>query len=232
VRPGDTLSAIAQSACGDAADWPSLAAASGIHTPNRIYPGQRVVLACGAVVRTAAAPSAAPHRDRWDGQHHACGDGDGDGFDMPCSLLHHGWSDPPGSFAASTHAAVHRYGCGDGDGDGYDLPCWKLHAHTATTPSAPAPQSPVAYSAPAAPAPGGIWGCIAQHESGGNPAENTGNGFYGAFQFTAATWAAVTGLPGTANEYSYATQLAAAQKLQASSGWGNWPVTSVACGAG
>jgi Transglycosylase-like domain len=68
---------------------------------------------------------------------------------------------------------------------------------------------------------------IAECESGGNPTTNTGNGFYGKWQFTAETWRAVTGLPGTADQYSEATQDAAAAKLYRNgAGAGNWPVCS------
>lgn len=76
----------------------------------------------------------------------------------------------------------------------------------------------------------GIWACIAAHESGGNPSEDTGNGYYGAYQFTLSSWAAAggTGLP---QDASLATQTAAAQRLQQLQGWGAWPVSSAACGA-
>jgi LysM repeat protein len=77
---------------------------------------------------------------------------------------------------------------------------------------------------------GGVWGCIAQHESGGNPAEDTGNGFYGAFQFTISSWEGAGGGPGLPSNYSYATQLAVAQRLQQMQGWGAWPNTSRMCG--
>lgn len=78
---------------------------------------------------------------------------------------------------------------------------------------------------------GGIWACIAQHESGGNSATNTGNGFYGAFQFTLSTWRAAGGGPGLPSEYGYGAQLAIAQRVQQMQGWGAWPVTSRECGA-
>lgn len=66
---------------------------------------------------------------------------------------------------------------------------------------------------------------VAQCESGGNPRTNTGNGFYGKWQFTDATWHAVTGLPGHASDYSEATQDAGAAKLwRGGAGAGNWPV--------
>lgn len=76
---------------------------------------------------------------------------------------------------------------------------------------------------------GGVWACIAAHESGGNAATNTGNGYYGAFQFSASTWHAVGG-SGLPSDYSYSTQLAMAQRLQARAGWGAWPNTSRMCG--
>jgi len=58
VRPGDTLSGIAQSQCGSAADYPALAAASGIADPADIYVGQRVTLDCDRAAGGPAAPAA------------------------------------------------------------------------------------------------------------------------------------------------------------------------------
>jgi LysM repeat protein len=77
--------------------------------------------------------------------------------------------------------------------------------------------------------PSGVWACIAQHESGGNPGENTGNGYYGMFQFSMSSWEAAGG-QGNPAAAPAAEQLAVAQRLQSSSGWGNWPTTSVECG--
>jgi hypothetical protein len=94
---------------------------------------------------------------------------------------------------------------------------------TPSTSSAPAQPSGASLS--------GVWACIAQHESGGNPAANSGNGFYGAFQFTLASWQAVGGPPGLPSNYPLSVQLHYAEVLQAQSGWGNWPVTSQMCGA-
>lgn len=48
VRPGDTLSRISRAHCGTGADYPSLAAASGIKNPDLIFPGDRVTLNCHA----------------------------------------------------------------------------------------------------------------------------------------------------------------------------------------
>jgi hypothetical protein len=71
--------------------------------------------------------------------------------------------------------------------------------------------------------------CIAHWESNSNPADNTGNGYYGMFQFSLPTWRSVGGV-GLPSDASAATQLALAIKLQARSGWGQWPVTSRKCG--
>lgn len=68
-----------------------------------------------------------------------------------------------------------------------------------------------------------IWHRLAICESG---MTNDGGGpYYGYFQFSAATWRSVgeTSLP---NAYGYDHQLAAAKRLQARSGWGQWPACS------
>ena len=70
--------------------------------------------------------------------------------------------------------------------------------------------------------PDDVWWSLALCESGGNPTTNTGNGYYGAFQFSAPTWWGV-GESGYAHQFPYGHQLAAAQRLQARSGWGQWP---------
>lgn len=69
-----------------------------------------------------------------------------------------------------------------------------------------------------------VWDRLARCESGGNPRAVGGGGrFFGAFQFTLSSWQAV-GMSGNPIDYSYADQMAAAQRLQARSGWQNWPV--------
>ena len=67
-----------------------------------------------------------------------------------------------------------------------------------------------------------VWGRLAQCESGGNPGTNTGNGFYGMYQFTLSTWQSLGGT-GYPHEADAATQTAMAKKLQAQAGWGQWP---------
>ena len=76
---------------------------------------------------------------------------------------------------------------------------------------------------------GGVWAALRQCESGGNYRENTGNGFYGAYQFSASTWTGL-GYPGRPDQEPPAMQDQAAQKLQARSGWGQWPACSAKLG--
>ena len=66
-----------------------------------------------------------------------------------------------------------------------------------------------------------IWAAIAQCESGGNPSINTGNGYYGMYQFSLPTWRSVggTGLP---SEASAEEQTMRARLLQQRAGWGQW----------
>ena len=59
-------------------------------------------------------------------------------------------------------------------------------------------------------------------ESGGNYKTNTGNGYYGAYQFSLGTWHGI-GYSGRPSDAPPSTQDAAARKLQARSGWGQWP---------
>lgn len=78
--------------------------------------------------------------------------------------------------------------------------------------------------------PGGdAFAALRQCESGGNYAANTGNGFYGAYQFSASTWQGL-GYSGLPSDAPPATQDAAARQLQASAGWGAWPTCSAILG--
>ena len=79
---------------------------------------------------------------------------------------------------------------------------------------------------------GSVWDAIAACESGGNWATNTGNGYYGGLQFSAATWLAYGGgaYASTANLASRDAQIAIAERVQAAQGWGAWPVCSVKAG--
>ncbi len=69
----------------------------------------------------------------------------------------------------------------------------------------------------------GVWGALAQCESGGNPGAVSANGlYYGLYQFSVGTWQAMGG-SGLPSQASPAEQTARAQALQARSGWGQWP---------
>ncbi|RYJ03705.1 MAG: resuscitation-promoting factor, partial [Actinomycetales bacterium] len=68
-----------------------------------------------------------------------------------------------------------------------------------------------------------VWDQLAQCESGGNWAINTGNGYYGGLQFSLGTWQAYGGSGGPSSA-SRETQIAIATKLRdATGGYGSWP---------
>ena len=75
----------------------------------------------------------------------------------------------------------------------------------------------------------GVWAALAQCESGGNPSTNTGNGYYGLYQFSLATWQSLGG-SGLPSDNSAAEQTRIAQILQARSGWGQWPACAASLG--
>ena len=84
----------------------------------------------------------------------------------------------------------------------------------------------------AAAAPDSDWDRLAQCESGGNWAINTGNGYYGGLQFSYGTWLAYGGgeFAPTANQATREQQIAVAEKILASQGWGAWPACSASLG--
>ena len=71
------------------------------------------------------------------------------------------------------------------------------------------------------------WDAIAQKESGGNWAINTGNGYFGGLQFTQDTWNAYkpAGAPERADLATREQQIAAGQATLAAQGPGAWPNT-------
>lgn len=125
VRSGQTLSTIARAAYGSAKLWPALwwVNKRAVPNPDLITPGTvlrlsswhpeatwlyRAGKAADGPVRLsapsraihAAARHARVHGRIWKvtyGYPYRCGDGDGDGYDMPCSALHH-----------RAHRAAHR----------------------------------------------------------------------------------------------------------------------------
>jgi hypothetical protein len=88
------------------------------------------------------------------------------------------------------------------------------------------PRGAVRSAAPAnyAQGAGGILAKIRQKESGGNYATNTGNGYYGAYQFNLQTWRGVGG-SGLPSDASPAEQDMRAQMLYERRGCNPWPNT-------
>jgi len=94
VRPGDTLSGIAQKLCGAARDWAGLWHANpNITDPNLIYSGNQLTVACSGG-QGAVTAAVAPSRPSGDG------DPDGDDGSSPASASS-GSSTSPGSSVSS-----------------------------------------------------------------------------------------------------------------------------------
>lgn len=112
-------------------------------------------------------------------------------------------------------------------------------------PAPPRPLPPPPQAPPAAPAPPPVvtpppspssssptpaqWAALRMCESGDDYAINTGNGYYGAYQFSLSTWQGL-GYGGLPSEASPTVQDAAAQTLYNEAGWSPWPVCSVKLG--
>ena len=90
-------------------------------------------------------------------------------------------------------------------------------ASSGSSSSGSSPAAPAAVSGDDA----AIWAAIAQCESGGNPSNNTGNGYYGMYQFSLPTWRSVGG-SGLPSDASVEEQTMRARMLQQRSGWGQW----------
>lgn len=97
-------------------------------------------------------------------------------------------------------------------------------APTYQAPSRQVVTRPVVRAAVYSEGAGGLLARVRQHESGGNYASNTGNGYYGAYQFDQRTWNGVggSGLPSNA---SPAEQDMRAQLLYNQRGCSPWPNT-------
>ena len=75
-----------------------------------------------------------------------------------------------------------------------------------------------------------VWDRLAECESGGNWAINTGNGYYGGLQFSLSTWQSYGG-PGMPHEQSRETQIMIAERVRAATGgYGSWPACSQSLG--
>jgi resuscitation-promoting factor RpfB len=102
-------------------------------------------------------------------------------------------------------------------------PVSRIEVHGTKEPApAPEPTANYAYGST-------VWDQLAQCESGGNWAINTGNGYYGGLQFTLSTWQAYGGT-GYPHEASREEQIAVAERVQAGQGWGAWPACAAELG--
>ena len=85
---------------------------------------------------------------------------------------------------------------------------------------------------PASAAAANNWDAVAQCESGGNWAINTGNGYYGGLQFSYDTWHGYDG--GEFAEYPHEAtreeQIAVAERLHAARGFQPWPACRLKLG--
>ena len=103
---------------------------------------------------------------------------------------------------------------------------------TLVTVATPRPAPRAAAPAPGGTVDGSVWDRLAQCESGGNWAINTGNGYYGGLQFDYGTWHAHGG--GAYAEYAHQAtreqQIATAERLHAARGFQPWPACRVKLG--
>jgi hypothetical protein len=99
-------------------------------------------------------------------------------------------------------------------------------AAAAAPPAAAAPAPVVSHDG------GTVWDTLAQCESGGNWAINTGNGYYGGLQFNLGTWQGYGG--GEFAEYPHLAtreqQIIVAERLHAARGFAPWPACSAKLG--
>lgn len=94
---------------------------------------------------------------------------------------------------------------------------------------APTP-TPAPVTAAARPGDDVVWQRLRNCEAGGRYDRNSGNGYYGAYQMSAGTWRSL-GYGGLPHQAPPEVQDEAARKLQARSGWGQWPACSRRVGA-
>ena len=95
-------------------------------------------------------------------------------------------------------------------------PVSRVEVHGTKEP-APEPPPAVNYASGST-----VWDELAECESGGNWAINTGNGYYGGLQFSLETWQGYGGT-GYPHEASRETQIMIAERVQNAQGWGAWP---------
>ena len=77
-----------------------------------------------------------------------------------------------------------------------------------------------------------VWDALAGCEAGGDWSANTGNGFFGGLQFHPGTWLAHGGgvFAPSAHLATREEQIAIAERVLATQGWGAWPACSLSLG--
>jgi len=87
----------------------------------------------------------------------------------------------------------------------------------------------LALAAPASAATDSTWDRVAQCESSGNWAINTGNGYFGGLQFSQSTWNEFGGgaYAPRADLATKSQQIAIAEKTLAGQGWGAWTCAAI-----
>ncbi|MFV0308561.1 MAG: transglycosylase family protein [Desertimonas sp.] len=83
----------------------------------------------------------------------------------------------------------------------------------------------VAAGGDAQPAAWTVWDDLAECESGGDWAIDTGNGYHGGLQFAAGTWRGFGGqeFAATAAGATREQQIVVAERVRDEQGWGAWP---------
>jgi hypothetical protein len=111
VLAGETLSGIAAGMCGSAGDWTGFYAAnrSILSNPDVILPGERLQISCTDPGYAPPAPAAPRLQEAAAvtgayGHPYYCGDGDGDGWDVPCPAQ--GSSSKPANYAAGANSGT------------------------------------------------------------------------------------------------------------------------------
>lgn len=123
--------------------------------------------------------------------------------------------------APSIDMAIHE------SGDGY----WVANGKVQPAPPVKIARKLVATAAPVAQLASAssnpdVWAALRNCEAGGVYTRNSGNGYYGAYQFSAGTWNSMNTGYARADLAPPEVQDDAARRLQARSGWGQWPACS------
>ncbi|HYN71288.1 MAG TPA: transglycosylase family protein [Nakamurella sp.] len=110
----------------------------------------------------------------------------------------------------------------------------RLWAYRGATVGVVAGAAALGFAGSASAAPDSTWDSVAQCESTGNWAINTGNGYYGGLQFSQSTWEAYGGqqYASRADLASREAQIAVAEQTLAGQGWGAWACAYAGGGEG